>query len=402
MHPRWKKAAGFLALALSALLLARTVAQISRRPVFNFDMLPAMALALEWELDDPVEVHRRTYEAAREELPAAAYRELVAPGVRQAREQDPAAFTEHLAFYRARVLYTSAVYLLWKLGAPLTSATWWVPLAAYVLVSALALAWASRHVPLALGCLFALGLAHTPALVMQAGFGTADGLATLFLCLGAYLLVERGSFRGGAAVLALSILARPDSVILVFFLALALVLLWERSSRPAWPWIAGWLVLSLVLYLAVQRFAREYGWWPLFLISFDEKAVHPAELPTAIDWGLYREILARQLESIPGNGYFGGGRFVSGSTLVFVYAAFSALGLSSWTRERPRLEREAALLAALLATYLVRFFLFPQLWDRFFAPLYTLVPLCLLGMVARSLAARSTEGKALRPLETGR
>ena len=35
----------------------------------------------------------------------------------------------------------------------------------------------------------------------------------------------------------------------------------------------------------------------------------------------------------------------------------------------------------------LRWFLFPQLWDRFFAPLYVLVPLCLLSMAALVLEA---------------
>lgn len=389
LDPRWKKATSALALVLFGLVLARTIFLASRRPVLNFDMLPAMALAVEWEVDDPVEVHRRTYEAARTELPAPAFRDLTAPGVRQARLEDPGAFHEHLAFYRARILYTLAIYSLWKLGAPLTAATWWVSLGSYALLSTLLLVWLGRRLPLALAVLFALGLAHTPALLMQASYSTADSLSTLLLCLGAFTLVERGSFRGGALWLTLSILARPDAVILIFFLALATRSVLERSRRPPLPWCLGWLALSAATYLALQRFAGEYGWWPLFTISFDEKAVHPARLPTAIDWGRYGEILARQIGSIPGNGYFPqhfqNAKYVTGSTLVFAYAAFALGGLALWRRARAELAPEAALLAALLATYLLRFFLFPQLWDRFFAPFYVLVPLCLVSLVAKSL-----------------
>jgi CHASE2 domain-containing sensor protein len=123
-------------------------------------------------------------------------------------------------------------------------------------------------------------------------------------------------------------------------------------------------------------------------ISFDEKVVHPATLATAVDWRHYAEIVGRQIGALPGNGYLGTPREVTGSTLVFLYAASAVLGLTLWRRQPARHGRESAWLVALLATYLVRFLLFPQLWDRFFAPFYALVPLCLLTMLVRELAAR--------------
>ena len=265
LDPRWQKGLlSALALVLSALVLARTIAQANQAPALNWDMLPAMALALAWEENDQVEVHRSAYQHARDELAPETFRELTAPGVRQARSQDPAAFHEHLAFYRARVLYTLAVLVLYKLGAPLAAATWQVSLGAYALSSVLFALWARRRMPLALASIFALGIAHTPGLLKLASYSTADGMATFLLCLGAYLLVERRAFPAAALVFTLSILARPDSVILIFFLALALFLFEERERRPGIPALAGWLALSAAAYLAVQRFAGEYGWWPLF------------------------------------------------------------------------------------------------------------------------------------------
>jgi len=184
-------------------------------------------------------------------------------------------------------------------------------------------------------------------------------------------------------------------VILIGFLAAALFVLCPREDRPTWRALAIWIALSAGLYLGVQRFSGEYGWWPLMTISFDEKAVHPATLATTVDGWRYAEILGRQLDALPGNGYLvGAPRQVTGSTLVFLYAACAVLGLALWHRERARHAREAAWLAALLATYTLRFLLFPQLWDRFLAPFYALVPLCLLAMLARELAERRPPASA--------
>lgn len=381
MPSRWNQALGALALVLFALLLARTARALARAPETNWDMLPAMALALEWEEDDPVELHRRTYAAARAELPPATFAELTSAGVRQARFRDPLAFHEHLPFYRARVLYSLGVYALHRLGAPLSSATYLVPIASFVACALLFLLWARRHLPLPAAALFALGLAHLPALLNQAGTSSADALATLCLCAGAYALLERRSWLGAAGLLLLSLGARPDGVILIAFLAAGLLALQPREQRPPARALATWVVLAGLVYLGLTRHAGEYGWWPLIQISFVEKAVHPAALPTAVDWGQYLAILARQVASLPGEGYVttGGGE-VTGSTLAFLFAAVAALlVVDAWPRARDA-RRHAALLAALLATYLVRFALFPQLWDRFLAPFYALVPLCALAL----------------------
>ena len=382
MPSRWNRIAGALALLLFALLTARTVRELARAPETNWDMLPAMALALEWEVRDPLELHRRTYAAARAELPPAVFAELTASGVRQARFLDPAAFHEHLAFYRARVLYSLGVYAAHRLGSPLSAATYAVPLACFAATALLFLVWARRHLPLAAAALFALGLAHLPAFLNQAGTSSADGLATLLLCAAGYALLERRSFALAAGLVTLSLGARPDGVILVVFLAAALFLLVPRTERPRPLALGGWVVLSVLVHLGLTRWAGEYGWWPLIQISFVEKALHPATLPTAVDWGEYAAILARQIASLPGEGYVTtGASEVTGSTLVFFFAALAALLFAeAWPAERAA-RAHAALLAALLATYLVRFLLFPQLWDRFYAPFYALVPLCGLALL---------------------
>ncbi len=370
---------------LALLLLGRTVQRIP--PLWNWDVLGYMALALEWTEDDPVEVHRATYDAARSDLEPAVFRELTDQRVevRRARFQDAEAFTEHIAFYRARVLFTLLTRLLHGAGAPLPYAVWWLSLAAFAGTALLICRWLAGRTSLWSAVLGGLLLAHAPPLLVTARFATADGLGTLLACLGAYFLLERRRARVGAALLTISILTRPDAVILIGILAVAL--LWfERGAadRLGLRFHGLWLLASALAYLGVQSFAGEYGWWPLFQISFAGKAVHPAALPTEVDWTLYRAVLDAKLAEIPGGGYWSTPRLVSGSTFAFVYLGFGviALGLLGRRLRDPRFGRHLALLAALGATYFLRWFLFPQLWDRFLAPVYVLVPLVIVSLVA--------------------
>jgi len=407
VQTRWLSALfGIAALALFFGVMARTVRQLAQHPELNWDMLPAMALALEWEEKDPVELHKQTYALAQSELPPEAFAQLTGPGVRAIRAQDPAAFHEHLAFYRARVLYSIAVRLLHRQGLALSAATWWIPLGCYVLTSLLALAWAASHLSLGPAALFALGLAHTPALLNQANTSSADGLAALFVCLGAWVLIERNLFVVAAPLFTLAIGARPDSVILIAFLAATLFFVLPSDERPSPLALALWVLASGAVVYWLSQFAGEYGWWPLMQISFVEKTVHPAELPTTPNWNEYLAILRHQAETLPGDGYVKtpAGE-VTGSTGVLAYAALGFVALGMAWRVEPRV---SALVLALLLTFLVRFFLFPQIWDRFYAPLYTLVPLALVSLVVpggvtpvprtRTLRRSSSSSGAPRPV----
>jgi hypothetical protein len=379
---RWFALASAGCVVLCALFLLRTLRQLAAHPEQNWDMLPAMALALEWEEHDPLELHRRTYAAAQAELPPATFQALTSQGVTRVRAQDAAAFHEHLAFYRARALYSLSVYALHRLGAPLSAATVWVSIGSWTLLALLALLWAARYLPFALAALLALGLAHTPALLNQAGTSSADGLATLLTCAGAWAVLERRRPGLAAVFFLLALGARTDTVILLGLLSAACFLVRVEEPRPSVRALALFLAGASGIYVGLGRFAGEYGWWPLMQISFIEKSVHPSELPTAVDWSAYFGILERQLASLPGEGYVttGAGE-VTGSTLALLYGVLAVLGIAAaWPAARQE-RRYAALLVALLVTYVVRFPLFPQLWDRFLAPVYVLVPLCLLAIL---------------------
>lgn len=391
--PRQKLAGGIL-LVLSILFVGRTLRQIP--PAWNWDVMGYMGLALEWELDDPLEVHAATYAAARAELPAAVFQSHSrGTPVLEARFRDPAVFTEHIAFYRSRVLPTFLMSLLHRAGLPLSQSVWWLALGSFAATGILILFWLARWLPLWQASLCATLLLHAPPLLGSASMATVDSFGTLLLVAAAYLLVERRALYAGAGLFTLSILARPDSVILIGILALVMFVLALRSAqRPSLKFLGIWVGASALTYLGVSAHAAAYGWWPLFQISFGPKVVHPSELPTSTDWALWWSVIQERLAAIPVDaeassrsmrvGYWGTARGVTGSAFVLVYMAFACLGLALWRRvPKPRcLERQAALLIALLVTYSLRWLLFPQLWDRFFAPLYVLVPLCLVSMAA--------------------
>ena len=288
-----------------------------------------------------------------------------------------------LNFYRAGIFYTSPIHLLNSVfGVPYTAATYGLSRAAWIGLALLMCLWASRALGWEWGLPVGTLLAHAPWFIAHMGFSSPDLLATLFTCIGLYALVELRKDVLGAVLLTATIGIRPDTVILALVLAAA-IWFFDRERRPTIPFLAIWGVSCLAAYIAVSRYAGAYGWWPLFWISFIKKEEFPAAIDTTINWTFYSKVIQAKWEQIPWEGYYTLPRGVTGSTvpLAFIGAVLGAVALIRRTGSSA-FARYTALFAAFGVTYLVRWLLFPQLWDRFFAVFYAVVPLVLLSLAA--------------------
>ena len=65
-----------IVVAFAAVLLLST-RLATKTPEYNWDMLPYMALALSYELDDPAEIHREIYASAKQKISEQAFLDLV-------------------------------------------------------------------------------------------------------------------------------------------------------------------------------------------------------------------------------------------------------------------------------------------------------------------------------------
>lgn len=382
-------ALGAIAL-LCALFAVRSVQRASEvPPLYNWDMTCYVALAIAWGESDPEVIHRRTYETLQAEVPEEYYRAIITGGVKQSRYEDPAAFHEHLAFYRARILYTYPIYLLNRFfDVPLTSATWGISRAAWFGLACLMAIWAAGSLGWFWGLPVGTLLAHAPWFVSHLGFSSPDLQATLLTCLGLYFLIERRKDIVGAALLTATIAIRPDTVILALVLAAALWF-FDRESRPSNRFLLIWSVGSVIAYVAVSKYAGAYGWWPLFWISFIKKEVFPSEIPGTPNWTFYLKVVQQKLTEIPHSGYYTLQRGVTGSTLPLAFVGLLMAGYEVVRRSgNAAFGRYSALFVAFGLTYGVRWILFPQLWDRFFAVLYACVPLVFLSIAAELSARR--------------
>jgi hypothetical protein len=359
-------------------------------PFANWDMLVYMALALEWEEEDPLEVHRRTYAAAQAELAPVAFEMLTSTGMRKARYEDPASFHEHLGFFRSRVLYTGLLSLVHRSGVRLTEAAHVVSLAAWVATAFLFLAWTSRHLSFWIAAAASLLLAHAPPLLAATSYATADGLAALVLLAGIWALQERRALALGGALLVVAVLVRTDAIVFVAGWGVCALLL-ERGDRALVRTLLATSAACLVAYAGVTLWAGDLGWWRLFQVSFLAKSRHPSELPSTPDLAVYWDIVSQAAGALPWNGYLETERTVVGSTLAFTYAGFALAAIAVLARRRGPYGAPLALLLALPLATLARWILFPRLWDRYHVLLYAAVPLVLLSAAAALLERNEPE-----------
>jgi hypothetical protein len=354
------------------------------QPVRNFDLLDYVAIALEWVEPDPEVVHRRTYEILEQELSPEAYLDFTQSGTfRQEIFEDWRLFDANLGFHRGRYLYSLGVLALHELGADWTAATWNMSQLFLACTAVLVLAWSRRHFSLASSSVMGMAVLYSPPVLMLAPASSPDTMAMFLVTLGLYLMLEFRSFAWAAGVLALAVLVRSDFVLICFGIGVAMFFLSPRAQGPGKRFIVGWLAVSTLLYGLVSHFARDPGWWAVFVAPFRRIA----DLSTVPDFKAshYTYVLGKQLQSLH---YFGyeiapNGSFVRGSTFVLVYLGAAVMGAVLALRSRlPSLQLHAAVLVGLVLSTGVRYALFPYLWDRYYVYLWVPVPLCLAAIVA--------------------
>jgi hypothetical protein len=377
------RAGGWACLALFLAASTWVLVVGAQRPIRNFDLVDYVALALEWVEDDPEVVHRRTYEVLAAELAPEVFADL-ATGSEYRREirADWRLFDANLGFHRGRYLYSLAVLAAHQVGVPLTSATWIVNQVCWVAALLVILAWARRRFELAPAALLATGLVLSPPVVALVPASSTESMALFVVTLGLYLLVERRAFRAAAGVLALTILVRPEFLLVCLGVIAGLWLFTPREQRPGPRFLALWAGGCIALWALVAATARDPGWWAVFTSPLQR--VGDLERVPPFSLRAYAWVLDKKLEPLVYLGYdvSPGGTFVRGSGFLFTYLCAAGLGIGLALRTRiPELGVHAAVLAGVIAATLARLVLFPYFWDRYFVYLWVPAPLVLASLV---------------------
>jgi hypothetical protein len=105
-----------LSLCIYFTLLMLVCLYAYKRPEYNWDMLPYMAIALQHDMHDPKAIHDSVYALAGRMVPSPEFRELTDGGLAYRRKMAGNAweFQSQLPYYVVKPLYTRQVYYFYR------------------------------------------------------------------------------------------------------------------------------------------------------------------------------------------------------------------------------------------------------------------------------------------------
>ncbi len=308
------------------------------RPRHNWDMLGYIGSAVASDTTDPIAIHGQTYAALRSALEESELGELLTGTYRGDVAANPYHFAQQIPFYSVKPLYVLGVRLFRGVG--LVKATMAVSLLSWLGIAIIVFLWTHR-------LWVSLLLIFCPPIFELARLSTPDGLSTLLLLAGMFLVLERKRTTLGAGLWVLVVWARADSVIVACFL-LFWLLLSKKIGRADGAVL---LLLTLASFLVVAHFG--YGRDTLLYHSLVKRQVAPAEFVAPLS--SYFQLKNLVQESVP---------LVTRSyALVFLLLSAVKGFRFPW------------LLLVLLLAYMLRYVAFPSWEERFLAFPYLMLAL---------------------------
>lgn len=250
--------------SLLLLLAAIAITLFQVKPLYNWDMIPYIGVALSYQEEDVTTLHSQTYASLTEALSARKVAELTTrDAYRQRVFSDAAAFEGILPFYSVKPVYPFVVNLLVLTGQHPVDASVIISRTFTCVLLMLFYFWIRRgHGGLIAGVVTLL-IAMTPFLQDLAGYLTPDAMSAATVFAGLYLLMVKKQIPPALMLLAFSVLVRPDNLILVAVLSIFLLI---RRERIEWVLIASFLALNLYLLSSIS--SGNGGWQVLMHHSF--------------------------------------------------------------------------------------------------------------------------------------
>lgn len=252
---------------LLAGFIALTAVYAVTQPAVSWDMIAYLASAEMVEGDKDIEtVHAQVYDQIKNSVSPAEYEELAAGDSYRLRQStDAEAFGSMLVMYKVKYLYVEAINAFKPLFGDVKVMNVMSVVASLVL-GAVTIAWLWSAGALALAPLF-VGLMAFTGYGELTRVGGPDIVQSAFFTLGAYIYWRSPSWISVVAAILLFLISfaiRPELLIILIGLVLALGLFGGRAVVPMITTIAGF-----ILYPLMTGAADHPGWWTHFMFSLN-------------------------------------------------------------------------------------------------------------------------------------
>jgi hypothetical protein len=339
--------ARLIGLALAALISGIYATWFAQKPLYNWDMIPYVGIAL-LDAGQPASTLReKTYDVIKKSTAAEAHEFLLGGSeykkdtynrgadYRYMVANDSKIFADQLPLYTVKPVYPALMSLLYRVGVNPVRASIAISATAYAAICLLLYVWISQWLNPALSLPIAALLSLNPILTPLAQLATPDALSVFVLLLGTFFVMETKSLRTGVGIFIASILIRPENIIYAFiFLAFLAAI-----RRLALTSCAIGLCVAFGIYFAETRLSQNYGWATLFYFTFIDWRILQGSATNSLGLSDYAYIYAKELFRLV---------FSRGAAFpVFALVCFGALLLKF---DRPQPWRDPYLHIVFLAT----------------------------------------------------
>jgi len=280
---------------------------------------------------------------------------------------NPRHFYQQLPTYRIKQLYVGLIYVLHKCGMSYVKASVMISVVSVVLIFLFLSFWLAKCVPGLLWGFLSVFLATASSLTAVARLSTPDALSSLLIVIALFLLIEKQSTVGAYFILLLSVLARPDNLILAIVLIIYINFAGPPEYGVSRKFVTSLILVALSIYWSVAILSGYYGWWTVFSHSFLGVLKAPKEFTPAFSFPRYVAVLYAGLTRIS--------FFNIGAAFVGVFFVLT-FGSSTFRFKGGSIATHVAI--AMAIALVARLILYPLWEDRYFVAYYVMSVILLL------------------------
>lgn len=334
-----------------------------KKPAYNWDMLPYMAIVKHTETNNIDSIHAFVYSTAKIEITAPAYALLTdsSNNYRKTMAINSTEFFKQLPYYYIKPLYIVFVYAFYKIGFPLTKATELPSIISFLFISILFYFWLKKYVPATIAFAIALMLMLSSPILMSLRSSTPDFLSAAFLFAALYFIAEKNKPWLTLLFFSLAIFTRLDNIIAAFFFFTLLTICQIPGRQISKKKFILFTTLCSVACLATIFIASKFGWGSNYYPVISYNTWHGTK-----PFSLQEYFTAFYENTANGLIY----------THIFLFAVIAIYVLiPSWPLKFKSLQFHQLLACTILLLFAARYILFPGIDDRFYIAYYLVLAL---------------------------
>jgi hypothetical protein len=228
----------------------------NQKPYYNWDIIPYIAIALNYQSDDIEFVHKETYRHLQKSVNDQTYKQLTINGTYRSQiAQNPHFLAEQLPFYAVKPGYPWLIAALSILNVPPVEASVIISRIFYALTMLLIFSWLRLTCGDIPSAIITSLLFSTPFLTSLARLSTPDAIALFLISLSFCLILQMEKIKIGLSFLLIAIFFRPDTMLLLVLVCISYTFASVGKTKGLLVFAAA----GLGVYLVISYIAGSYS-----------------------------------------------------------------------------------------------------------------------------------------------